>query len=169
MLLIQKQHMFSNNLANRCILHSQLSCYGAHQFSWLYIQNFLDSGYLMSTYAILVFLMCFPTGPAQYNLCAPLSAYYAYIESSMPYWVIFWVYWRLECSCCNVFHMKRTDSYRAVFKQKSILTSTYLYIFECTLFAKKNYICLKINSINICDTRRKRTCSAIQSTYTKPS
>ena len=78
---------------------------------------------------------------------AALTAYYSYVNSRITYGIIFWGnsadsprIFRLQKSCIrSIFHLRKRESCRELFKEKHILTLPSLYVYQCACFVKENY------------------------------
>lgn len=82
------------------------------------------------------------------NCHTALTAYYAYIHSKIRYGIIFWGnsveaprIFKIQKSCLRaIFHMRKMDSCKKVFKEYGILTVPAIYIYESLCFVRDNYV-----------------------------
>ena len=78
---------------------------------------------------------------------AAMSSYYAYVFSRIKYGIQMWGnsteahrVFKLQKSCLRcIFHLRRRDSCREIYKRKMILTVPAIYILECAVFVKLYY------------------------------
>lgn len=100
------------------------------------------------------------------NIEAALSAYYAYVYSRIKYGVIFWGcsveserIFKLQKSCLrSIFGLQSRDSCRNIFKNYNVLTLPAVYVLECVVFVRENYVLFQDQEhIHVYNTRGSRS------------
>lgn len=111
------------------------------QLNWKHHIEYLAAKISSFTYALRMITK-------SVNEAAALASYYAYVNSRIKYGIIFWGnsveanrIFKLQKTCIrSIFHLKRSDTCRILFKQKRILTLPCLYVYEGACFVKNNYV-----------------------------
>lgn len=110
------------------------------QLNWKKHIDNLTSKVSSFNYALRVIVTTIDTSAA-------LTAYFAYVHSRIRYGVIFWgvsvdavrVFITQKKCLRTIFNLRKTETCKRVFVEKSILTLPCLYIYECAVFVKQHY------------------------------